>query len=180
MQYKRIIDFREKLKEMCEGIRDIKRLEQIYSIDTFFEAEVYKTYEIFAKFCKEKGYKRVFDIGSGFGFQSEIFLNKDIDYVGINDCNLDFWNKDKFKYIINTYPFKIETKEKDIAISSYCLTWNCYLWEKEKTLKKQCEALARDFNYCLLYAQKDKIEFVKKYFKECDILNKNIAYFSNK
>ena len=110
----------------------------IYSIDTFFEVEVYKTYEVFAKIAKEKGFSRVFDIGTAFGLQSEVFLNEGIDYVGINDGNLNFWNKDKFKYIVGEYPFKIEAKETDLAVSSLCLTWNCYLHEGENYKNMQC------------------------------------------
>lgn len=179
-KYKRINKLRNELviisNSQLDG-DDRGALELLYSIDTFFEAEVYKTYETFAKVAKEKGFNRVFDIGTAFGLQSEVFLNEGIDYVGINDGNLDFWNKDKFEYIVGEYPFKIEAKETDLAVSSLCLTWNCYLYEGEKTLSKQCNALSRDFDACLLYMQISNLDFVAKYFRGYEIIDKNIVYF---
>lgn len=181
-KYKRINNLRNELVIMSNsqtGSESREILEMLYSIDTFFEAEVYKTYEAFARITKEKGFNRVFDIGTAFGLQSEVFLNEGIDYIGINDGDLNFWNKDKFEYIVGEYPFKIEAKETDLAISSLCLTWNCYLYEGEKTLSKQCNALSRDFKACLLYMQMDKLDFVKRYFKGHEIIDNKLIYFYN-
>lgn len=174
-KYGKIAKHRKNLMDSCVGIDD-ECLREMYSIDVFFEAKTYETYELFADFCKRNNYKRVFDIGCAFGFQSEIFLNEGIGYVGINDGKLDFWNKEIFEYIVGTYPFKIKADENDLAVSSLCLFWNCYLYEGEKTLKRQCEALTRDFKSCLLYMPIEKLDFVKSFFKKYQIINENIVY----
>lgn len=61
-----------------------------------------------------------------------------------------------------------------------CLTWNCYLYEKEETLRQQCEALQRDFEHCLLYIANDKVDFVSRYFKKMQQVKQKLYYFSNK
>ena len=114
------------------------------------------------------------------GHQSEVFIDSDIEYIGINDLPVkNYWNSDRYKYITKQYPFKIEAKETDLAVSLLCLTWNCYLYKGEKTLKEQCEALTRDFKNVLLYMQKDKLLFVAKYFKSYEMLHDNFVYFYN-
>jgi hypothetical protein len=98
--------------------------------------------------------------------------------VGIDDDNHNFWNNDKFEFIIGNYPCAIPTKENDLGVSVLCLTWNCYLYEDD-TLTKQCEALQRDFEHCLLYIAEDKVEFISKYFKNVKEIGCNLYYFSN-
>lgn len=180
-KYKRIKKLRnELLIKINSSLTDRKDFNELmYSVDTFYECEVYGKYEKFANFCKERGYTRVFDIGSAFGLQSEVFLNEGLSYVGINDLPLDFWNKDIFEYIVEAYPMKIKAREADLAISSLCLTWDCYLFDKENTLIKQCEALSRDFKSCLLYMQMDKLDTVNKYFANYEIIEENMVYFYN-
>ena len=178
--YEKIVELRKEILDLTEGANDRKHLMMLDSIDNFFECETYKKYEFILDFCKKNGFNRVFDIGCAYGLQSEIFLNTEVDYVGIDEWNLEFWNNDNFKYIINRYPFKIEAKDDDLAVSSLCLTWNCYLYDGDETLRKQCEALQRDFKQCLLYMQEDKIDFVNQYFKKVKILDGNFVYFTNK
>lgn len=182
--YERIAKLREECFDSYEKTQDDKYLRKAYSIDVFFECKVYKKYQKFTKFCKENGFDRVFDIGCAFGFQSEVFLETGVSYVGINEDNIDFWNKDVFKYIAKHYPFEIKARDTDLAVSSLCLAWNCYLYEGEKTLKEQCEALSRDFKSCLLYIPNDKIEFVSSFFKKTIVLQEDtigsLVYFTNK
>ena len=184
--YERIQDFWNKYsKKADEDIDNINILMMMDSIENFFECKTYKKYELVLKFCKENNIHRIYDIGCAFGFQSEIFLNSSITYIGIDEGTQKFWNNNKFQYIIGHYPFKIKAQKNDLAVSSLCLTWNCYLHEKEKTLREQCKALERDFAHCLLYITKDKIDFVNKYFKENKVLSKDrfgtgFVYFSNK
>lgn len=161
-----------------EQTKDVKYLMECDSICHFFEGG-HERYEKVSKYCIENGFKRVFDIGCAYGFQSEIFLNNNIDYIGIDVGNLDFWNKDKFQYIVKEYPFEIEANSNDLAISVLCLTWNCYLYEDEITLRNQCEALSRDFKNCLLYMQIDKLNIVKEYFKNYKIIHHNLIAFSS-
>lgn len=149
-------------------------------ISHLFECEGFQTYEAIADFAKEKGFNKVYDIGCAYGHQSEVFLQKEVGYVGIEEYPIsDFWNADKFQYIEERYPLKIDAEVNDLAISVLCLTWNCYLYEKEKTLQEQCEALQRDFKQCLLYMAKDKVEFVSKYYKNYKEIGDGLFYFYN-
>ena len=113
-----------------------------------------------------------------------MFLNNNIKYIGINDYYLDFWNYNKYDYIVREYPFEYESKYfevnySDLPISVLCLTWNCYLYNGEETLRKQIEALSRDFRHCLLYMSKDKLDFVKQYYYGCKRLGESLMYFYN-
>ena len=146
-------------------------------LDHFFECKTGETYKKILDVAKEKGANRVFDIGCAYGHQSEVFINSNIEYIGVNDFNCDFWNSDRYQYILGTYPFKLDTRENDIAVSVLCLTWNCYLIEKEKTLHEQLSQLSNDFNKIILHLAKDKIEYVLKYFPKYQHIKDNIYYF---
>ena len=161
--------------------KDIKYAMEEDCISHMFECEGLKTYEKIANFAKENGFSKVFDIGCAIGHQSEVFLQSGLDYVGIEEAPVsEFWNADKFTYISKKYPFKIIAEpNKDLAVSVLCLTWNCYLYEKEKTLQEQCEALQRDFKHCLLYMPKEAVSFVSKYYKGCKNIEGHLYYFFN-
>lgn len=165
----------ERLLELyhSDTIDDYRR----HSLDHFFECETGKKYNKIISVCKEHGGRRIFDIGCAYGEQSECFINSNVEYVGVEEYKLDFWNEDKFKYIIGHYPFKIKTQEDDVAVSVLCLTWNCYLYEGEKTLNEQLQQLSDDFNKAILYIAQDKVEYVKKYFNYCEHIEGNIYYF---
>lgn len=153
-------------------------LERRMDLDNFFECEVGDKYKTILNFCKDKGYKRVFDIGCAFGTQSEVFIGSGIEYVGINDHKLTFWNSDKYDYIVNRYPLEIKTEEADIAVSTLCLTWNCYLYNGEATLNEQLSQLSKDFESVILHIPKDKLEYVLKYFPVYECVDKNTYYFN--
>lgn len=179
MKYERLEQRRKELNKLFDKTNNTNCLIEMDCIDHFFECESYKTYGKILEFAEAKKIKRVFDIGCAYGHQSEVFINSKVDYVGINEGKCDYWNEDRYKYLSTHYPFKIEANTDDLAVSVLCLTWNCYLYEKDKTLQEQCEALQRDFKNCLLYMASDKIDFVKKYFKDYIVIDKNLVYFSN-
>ena len=172
-----------KYKELSSKNEDNKYKKYLIEDDCighFFECEGYKTYEDIAKFCKEKGFKRAFDIGCAYGHQSECFIDTDVEYIGIEQTMWgDFWNSDRYNYINGTYPFSIDTLDKDIAVSVLCLTWNCYLSNGEETLKAQLEQLSKDFKHCLLYLAEDKIPKVLEYYKFHSKVKDKLYYFSN-
>lgn len=151
---------------------------EIDSIDNVFESLF--IYEKIALFVKQIGAKRVIDIGCAFGHQSEVFLNEGIHYIGVDEHQIPFWNAQKFDYIVGNYPCPLPVSDGDITVSVFCLTWNCYLHEREKTLKEQCEALQRDFQHCLLYLEKDKVEYVSRYFRNTERIDNKLYYFSNR
>lgn len=182
--YQSLLERREELfekgKELyLKGEDTIQYDMEMDCIDHFFECEGWRTYEAIAKFCKENQIERVVDIGCSYGHQSECFLHEGIDYVGVNDGNLrNFWNQDRFQYILGRYPCEVPVKPNDLGVSVLCLTWNCYLYENEKTLKEQCEALKRDFDHCLLYITNEAKNYVSQYFKKVKSIGKNLYYFS--
>ena len=179
--YKRIAGLRKEVLNSLEGLNDDENLMLLDSIDNFFECETYKKYEFVLNFCKKNGFNRIFDIGCAYGLQSEVFLDTKVDYVGVDEWKgLEFWNEKQFKYIVGHYPFKVNTNDNDLAVSSLCLGWNCYLHEGEKTLIEQCEALQRDFKQCLLYIPKDKIECIGRYFEKVEMFDNGFVFFSNK
>lgn len=177
--YTRIRNRLKELGELYLKSLDSKYLKEDYCICCLFEAEGFQTYERITSFCLKHNINRVVDIGCAYGHQSEVFLQNSIDYIGINENECNFWNKDKFQYIVDSYPCKIPVQKGDLGVSVLCLTWNCYLHEGKKTLHEQCQALQRDFTHCLLYLQIDHIEVVKSYFKKYEQIDGNLFYFSN-
>lgn len=179
MEYKRLSDRIGELNRLYDETKDILYMMEDDCICHFFECEGYKKYEIILDFAKHNNFKRVFDIGCAFGHQSEVFLNSNIEYVGIDSGEFNFWNNDRYKYISKEYPFTIKADKDDLAVSVLCLTWNCYLYENERTLHEQCNQLKKDFKHCLLYMDNKKIEFVKRYYNNYKILDGNFIYFYN-
>lgn len=179
MKYQRLLNRHKECLDLYEQTNDTRYLMEVDCIEHFFGVSGLERYEAIMNFARNNNITRVFDIGCAYGHQSEVFLENSIDYVGIEACSDNFWNKDKFKYIQKEYPFKIDSKASDLAVSVLCLTWNCYLYEGEKTLTEQCEALQRDFKHCLLYLANDKIEFVLKYFKNHKKIDEDLYYFYN-
>lgn len=179
MKYERLDKRLDELHKLYSETENIVYAMEDDCICSFFGCKGYKKYETILNFAEENNFKKIYDIGCAFGHQSEVFLNRNVEYVGIDDANNNFWNKDKFKYIIGRYPLEIQANDNELAVSVLCLTWNCYLHEREKTLREQCEQLQKDFKHCLLYIENDKIDFVKKYYKNYEILGNHFVYFYN-
>lgn len=140
-------------------------LMNLYDIEELMECEHFAVYDAVAKFCKNNGFNRVFDIGCADGYQSEMFLQNDLEYVGVEGffTGKGYWNDDKFLYIEKEYPFSISTSAKDIAVSHMCIGWNCYK-TKEDTWERQIEQLAADFRHILLYSQKEILPILERYY----------------
>lgn len=179
-KYQRLEDRIKELSDLYSKDKNVKHLMEDDCICHFLSYEGAKTYETIAAFAKEHNIQRVVDIGCAYGHQSETFLQEGIHYIGVSDHQAIFWNKDKFPYFVSAYPCELPVQSGDLAISVLCLTWNCYLYEGEKTLIEQCEALQRDFDHCLLYIQLDRLEFISRYFKKTKQVKGNLYYFSNK
>lgn len=169
----------KKLKECFDSYKESKDSKYLIEADCIehFLYDEDRDYKFIRDFAKERNFKRVVDIGCAMGHQSEEFLDGEVGYVGIDEYRSNFWNGDKFEYIVNRYPFKFEAKEGDLAVSKLCLTWNCYLYEGEKTMHEQLKALSRDFDKCLLYIPKENVEIISKYFKNYEILKDSFVYF---
>lgn len=177
--YSRLVKRYEEISLLYRETLNDEYLIEDHCIAHLFECEGLKNYETIALFCEEHDIKRVVDIGCAYGHQSEVFLQTNIDYIGVNDTQLDFWNKEHFQYVTGAYPCELPLKKGDLGISVLCLTWNCYLYEKEKTLINQCEALQKDFEHCLIYVQPDHLKVISKYFKNIHHIKGNFYYFSN-
>lgn len=171
-------------KELSENI-DIKKNRELLmehdSIINYYGGGK-ERYSTALEFIKMKGLERVFDIGCGYGFQSELFINSGINYVGIDGSVREnqFFNKDKATYLSKVYPFDIEAKNTDLALSVLCLTWNCYLFNGAETYKQQMEQLSRDFKHVILYMNKADLNFVKSYFKGYESIEGTREYFNSK
>lgn len=150
-------------------------------IGHLFECEGFETYQKIAQFCEDHDIQRVVDIGCAYGHQSEVFMQYDIDYVGLNDGKCDFWNRDEFDYHVGTYPCKLPIQKGDLGISVLCITWNVYLHDGQETLYQQCKALSEDFEHCLIYVQPSHLGIISEYFKKVEKIDEhNLYYFSNK
>ena len=178
--YKRLTDRMLELDKLYKENYDRQYLHEDYCIAHIFECDSLKNYETIALFCEEHNIERVVDIGCAYGHQSEVFLQTDIDYVGLNDGELNFWNKEHFTYFNGQYPCKLSLQKGDLGVSVLCLTWNCYLYEGKKTLIKQCEALQRDFEHCLIYVQPSHLDILSNYFKHVEHVEGHFYYFSNR
>lgn len=132
-----------------------------------------KSYDFMIDFAIKKGYKRIVDIGCGYGHQS-ILCRDRIKYVGIDEDYVEFYNFDdpNNSYSVGKYPFYIpfDMYKKDLAISNLAIGWQCYVDEKE--FKEQCKALAEDFKASLLYLPTDREPILKEYFKNIEIYKK--------
>lgn len=51
---------------------------------------------------------------------------------------------------------------------------------KKKTLIKQCKALKRDFEYCLIYVQPSHLDILSNYFKHVEHVVGHFYYFINR
>lgn len=135
------------------------------------------TYESILRHVKQLNGKRVIDIGCAYGHQSEVFVDSGVEYVGVTNHRSNFFNRDRFEYVIGQYPCELPLRPGDIGVSVLCLTWNVYLTEGEKTLHEQCEALKRDFADCILYLPAHAVEVVSGYFSEATRLGHNLYHF---
>ena len=186
-KYQRLLDRREECIKKYKETNKTEYLREDDAILHFLGAGGIEHYEFIVDFCNANNITFVYDIGAAYGHQSEVFLNTDkyVEYIGIDSgVKGEFWNNDKYTYFEREYPCKLNPKEQDLAVSVLCLGWNCYLYEGDKTLNEQFEALSRDFRQALIYAPQHILPTVKKHFKEVEILTSsdidmNFIYMKN-
>lgn len=164
--------------------RTIKALEkhkknllmELDCIEHLLEAGSLINYDFMIDFAIKKGFKRVIDIGCAYGHQSELCEGR-IDYVGVDEDLVEFYNQEKYDYYVGKYPQEISflMEESEIAISNLAIGWNCYVNEEE--FEKQCKALSEDFKASLLYLPTDREEILKKYFKNVKVYRKEESKF---
>lgn len=138
-----------------------------------------ENYEFIKEFCKKNGITKVTDIGCAHGFQSEVFIDSDIRYRGIEISGCGYWNNDQFEYIQSEYPCNLETEQNELAVSVLCLGWNCFLFDGKETLKAQFKSLSKQFKQALIYMQSDFFGEVSGYFNTAYKVAGNFYYFSN-
>lgn len=180
MKYARLNQREKELMTLFDETKERNYLMEHYNLITAMDIGTFKTYELIREKAISLGIDTVYDIGCAYGFQSEVFLEGGVGYTGIDDYGIEnYWNAGVFEYITKPYPFKIEASENAIAISVLCLTWNCYLYEGDKTLEAQLSALKRDFKQCILYVAKDKVDAVAKYYEKYDMISDGLYHFYN-
>lgn len=141
-----------------------------------FLSEGMLTYLDMLNICQKNNISKVYDVGCGFGWQSEIFWKGGVKYLGIDvDDSLSFWKNnavDGINYINKEYPFSISADKDEALISSMCLSWECYFRDKD-TLKKQAEAVIRDFDQAILVLADENADIFIQGFKKCEIISDN-------
>lgn len=194
----RIQDSIESLQDDTRGTRSYPRLDRrwqdvlelsrqkrdddkyLMELDSLLHVmERLSIYEDILEHVKKIGGKRVIDIGCANGHQSEVFIDSEVKYSGLELFEVDFFNRDTCEYKVATYPCELNTSDGDVGVSVLCLTWNCFLWDGEKTLHQQCAALKRDFSDCILYTTSDKLPVITQYFAKVDRIGMNLYHFSN-
>ena len=164
----------EKAKKSLEKERT-RLLMQLDDLEHVIECSL-KNYDFMIDFAIKKGFKRVVDIGCARGYQSELCNNR-IDYVGINEYELDFYGQNynrNVKYEVERYPFAKRTYSiyrDDLAISNLAIGWE-YCGNKEE-FKKQFSALSKNFKASLLYMPSERLSLLKKYFNHIEIIKSN-------
>lgn len=177
-KWKVVDDYRKTLCDLYDEDRDMKHLMMLDSIDHIMERP--ESYENILNFAEKRGIKRVVDIGCAYAFQSSIFEETDVSYMGVDEgVNGRFWNDEKFSFIKTHYPSPLPLVEGDLAISVLCLGWNVYLYEGEKTFNEQFEALSADFKHALLYIPTERLESIGRYFVKTEKVAEGLYYFSN-
>lgn len=165
------------LDEECKKLSKSNSREDLMKFDDLlnqFECESFEIYGEIAKIAKQNQVNNIYDIGCATAYQSEVFKQENINYVGIEGyfTGKGYWNDNIFKYIEKPYPFKIDASKNDIAISKLCIGWNCFKFE-DNTYLKQLEALSRDFKTVILYTTGEFIDIAHKYFKEITKCSEN-------
>jgi hypothetical protein len=110
--------------------------------DEFGEVSAQFYFKI-ARTCKEKGIKKIYDIGCAVPFQAKIFNHYGIDYVGIDNDASSFvgWAQDNYiNHAVRNYPFPIQAEKNTAIVTSYCLG---YFSRGEETY----EQMKKDFRY---------------------------------
>ena len=154
-----------------EEQREYDRLEdQLYCISSYQEGHK-EWYEAVAKYAKELGLKKVYDIGCCYGYQSEEFIKLGLQYVGIEICrymkdNAYNLGNQNVEYIFKKYPCEIHPEKDSIAISHLCIGFLINTEEELKTLYDQFDNVLIDTS-CggkldRLYKRKSE-NFNKKY-----------------
>jgi SAM-dependent methyltransferase len=141
------------------------------SLNHFLGCDGMTTYIKMLNICQKNNIKKVYDIGCGIGWQSEIFLRGGVKYTGIDNEKLSFWKEnmtDDINYIEKEYPFRIDSKPDEVVISSMCISWGCYFEIEE--VKKQAKIIGMDFEQAILYLSKDKVRYFIEEFNNCEIL----------
>ncbi|MFW6028720.1 MAG: hypothetical protein ACOCRO_00555 [Halanaerobiales bacterium] len=146
-------------------------LQADHSLSHFFQSGI-TTYLEMLNICQENNIVKVYDVGCGYGWQSEIFLRGGVKYTGIEVAKHTYWKEnmtEDINYINKEYPFKIDSKSNEAVVSNMCISWNCYLKDSD-TLEKQVNAISRDFNQAILYLSKDRTKYFINEFKCCKVL----------
>lgn len=159
---------------------------EMYGIEHMFGAGGLDNYSYILEFALEHGFDHVVDIGCAYGHQSGLFQLANIQYDGIDQHanSMDCYKRGEkgINYHELHYgeePLKsINITENTLAVAVLSLGWNIYLYEDEKTLDKQIQALSEDFKHMLMYVQNDFIPVFEKTF-EVEVFPNGFCYMRN-
>ena len=162
----------DKLKRLrsldTKMMRPFFESEILYSLEWFLEAP--QGYKYVYDFCIARGIELIVDIGCAHGFQSELFLDTPVAYIGVDDGDgRYYWNHQDFLYITARYPeillaeFVPENPDAPppLAVSILAIGWLHY---NRIELLNQIDALSQDFYHCLLHLPEGTAHLFERYF----------------
>ena len=165
----------DKLKRLrnlnTKMIRPFFNSEILYSLETFLETP--QPYVYVYDFCIAKGIELIVDIGCAHGFQSELFLDTPVAYIGVDDgggrhYRYD-WNHQDFLYITARYPEVLlgdfvpvnPEAPPPLAVSILAIGW---LHDDRMELLNQIDALSQDFYHCLIHLPEGLPHLFERHF----------------
>lgn len=129
-----------------------------YCLESFLVEGGIEAYAAAAVYAKEHDFRVIVDIGCSLGFQSSLFKDLDLYYIGIEKIpEKNMWPATKF--IATAYPFHIPATPKlraaTLGISRLCVGFEC---QGEAVY----DALYRDFDHLMISGSNESIQALTK------------------
>lgn len=123
------------------------------------------------EYCVENGITDIVDIGIAHGFQSDIFINNNISYTGI-ELNVDEYLRNykngRANYIKGFYPNIEEelniNKDTTLGVAILSLGWGVYVRDDKELIYKQFKRLSEDFKHSLVYIDETILPIIEPIF----------------
>lgn len=137
--------------------------EELYCLEERFTM-LYEGEDFYMKACdyivNELNIDKVIDIGACYGFQSEIFLQNNVNYIGVEQCKNNYWKTDNQIYVNNTYPCNLP---KDYCKGRVAVSNLCVGYFKDVSNEDTYKTLSNQFEYVILNNLNHK-DIIDKYF----------------
>lgn len=135
----KLTDYYKRIQTLTEE----ERMAELDCLAHYYEADGKSDYSMIANICRSLRFSGIVDIGCAYGFQSDLFLENDLYYHGIDDWCTRFWNDGEkgISYQTEKYPCKVKTDITNLlAVSRLCVGYSMMDYE----------SLSSDFPYLLV------------------------------